>query len=304
MASVAALSASSCVIVSEEGEDLAAKASSCLRRGLGFVMRASLEGALGLKSILGKMRPRSRTSTPTSPAWERAVSVEVETRDGRLERASPGDGGSRLWRPLYQSGALGSYDKLGLLSRLSRARGIFNEGGDPGRAGMELLKRFCEIEDGQATIDNRLAGGAVEDSGVLALLSSGIDDPSEAYLAFRQLADLEASLGAFSPRLTCDPFGLPPSRGLCGRILAQEAASMLRLAANSRIGASCGDDPYSSVRLTLNCQSCGRGLAFLNNVMASGCDGGLIFQDSSKRGQMPFKALGVRAPRGAVTFPF
>ena len=57
MASVAALSASSCVIVSEEGEDLAAKASSCLGRGLGFVMRASLEGALGLKSILGQMRP-------------------------------------------------------------------------------------------------------------------------------------------------------------------------------------------------------------------------------------------------------
>jgi len=77
---------------------------------------------------------------------------------------------------------------------------------------MELLKRFCEIEDGQATIDNRLAGGAVEDSGVLALLLSGVDDPSETYLAFRQLADLEASLGAFSQRLACDPSGLPLSR--------------------------------------------------------------------------------------------
>ena len=43
--------------VSEEGEDLAAKASSCLGRGLGFVMRASIEGALGLKPIPGWMRP-------------------------------------------------------------------------------------------------------------------------------------------------------------------------------------------------------------------------------------------------------
>ena len=79
---------------------------------------------------------------------------------------------------------------------------------------MELLKRFSEIEDGQAAIDNRPAGGAVEDSGVLALLSSRIDDPPAAYLAFRQLADLEASLGAFSQRLTCDPSGLPLWRAL------------------------------------------------------------------------------------------
>ncbi len=79
---------------------------------------------------------------------------------------------------------------------------------------------------------------------------------------------------------------------------------MLLLAANSRIDASCGDGPSSSVRLTLNCHSRGRVLAFLNNVMASRCDGGLIFGDSSKPDQMLFKALGVRVPRGAVTFPF
>lgn len=161
------------------------------------------------------MRPALSDFNACQPCLgAREVSVEVETRDGRLERASPGDGGSRLWLHLYKSDAVGSYDKPGLLSRLSRACGIFNEGGDPGRAGMELLKRFCEIEDGQAAIDNRPAGGAVEDSGVLALLSGGIDDPPAAYLAFRQLADLEASPGAFSQRLTCDPSGLPLWRAL------------------------------------------------------------------------------------------
>jgi|GEM_PF-5227585 len=49
---------------------------------------------------------------------------------------------------------------------------------------------------------------------------------------------------------------------------------MLLLAANSRIDASCGDGPSPSVRLTLNSHSRGRVLAFLNNVMASRCDGG------------------------------
>lgn len=99
MASAAALPALSCVKCrrKEEGEDLAAKTSSCLGRGLGLVMRASLEGALGLKPIPGWMRPALPDFNACQPCLgARAVSVEAKTRDGRLERASPGDGGSRL----------------------------------------------------------------------------------------------------------------------------------------------------------------------------------------------------------------
>ncbi len=291
------------VIVAEGGGDLAAKASSCLGRGFGFVMSASLEGAPGLKAILDGMRPAPADFNRYDPYLGlHAASSQVEIRDGKLERAAPGQGG--LWLHLYQSPEAGSDDKMRLISRLSRARRIFNQGGDPGRAGMELLKRFCSIGDGMATIDNRLVDEAAGDSGAMALLSSGIDDPSEAFLAFRQLADLEASLGAFSQRLTCDPFGLPLSGGLCGKALAQADASMLILASNARIDASCENGPSATIRLTLNCQSRSRALGFLGNAMATRCDGGLVFEESSKRDQMLFKALRVRWPRGAETFPF
>ncbi len=181
-----------------------------------------------------------------------------------------------FWLHLYKSGALGSYDKPGLLSRLSRARGIFNEGGDPGRAGMELLKRFCKSRMARRPSTTARQAG-------LSRIQASWRCSQVASMIRRRPISPSGSLRILKRRLVHFRSASPAipqafrSRGLCGRIIAQEAASMLRLAANSRIDASCGDGPSSSVRLTKNCQSRGRVLAFLNNVMASRCDGGLIF---------------------------
>ncbi len=166
-----------------------------------------------------------------------------------------------------------------------------------------LLEECCDIEDGKALINNSIVEKALGAAGVPALISGGIDDPVDAWLAFSQDVFLTCSLAGFSERLSCSPFARGGLGGGQGKITAQWAASLLRLASNARISAYERSLRGSRDNFALTAKSAGAAPGCLRNVRASLGEGRLIFEEASGRDQRLFAALGVEPPNGAVPFP-